>query len=128
MHFLPNKVYQTSPTTIVEGKPKLDLKRKMITFGTYALVYMTTSNNMKSRAVPGIALRRSNSAGRHYFVSLHSGKHIHGYNWDELPTDDYVIERVKSLAAEQEQSLMHNGVSSFEWTPGHKVEDIWDEG
>ena len=51
-----------SPSTIVEGKSKLDLKRKIITFGTYALIYTTTSNNMKSRAVPGIALRRSNSA------------------------------------------------------------------
>ena len=49
-----------SPSNIVEGKPKLDLKRKMITFGTYALVYTRTSNNMKARAVLGIALRRSN--------------------------------------------------------------------
>ena len=46
-------------------------------------------------------------------MSLHSGKHIHGYNWDELPIDDYVIERVESLAVEQEQPLMHEGVPSF---------------
>ena len=102
-----------SPSTIVEGKPKLDLKKKMITFGTYALIYTGTSNNMKSRAVLGIALRRSNSAGGHYFMSLHSGKRIHGYNWDELPLDEYVTERVESLAAEQEQPLMHDGVPSF---------------
>ena len=116
-----------SPSTIVEGKSKLDLKRKIITFGTYALIYTTTSNNMKSRAVPGIALRRSNSAGGHYFMSLHSGKRIHGYNWDELPTDDYVIERVEALAMEQGQPLMHDGVPSFEWMPGHEVEDVWNE-
>ena len=116
-----------SPTTIVEGNPKLDLKRKIITFGTYALVYTTTSNNMKSRAVPGIALRRSNSAGGHYFMSLHSGKRIHGYNWDELPIDDYVIERVEALAMEQGQPLVHDVVPSFEWMPGHEVEDVWNE-
>ena len=116
-----------SPSTIVEGKPKLDLKSKMITFGTYALIYVKTSNNMKSRAVPGIALRRSNSAGGHYFMSLHSGKRIHGYHWDELPIDEHAIERVESLAAEQEQPLMHDEVPSFEWTPGDEVEDIWNE-
>ena len=34
-----NSVSSTiSPTTIVEGKPKLDLKRKMIPFGAYELV------------------------------------------------------------------------------------------
>ena len=69
-----------SPSTIVEGKAKLDLARKMITFGSYAVVYTGTSNNMKSRAVPGIALRRSNNAGGHYFMSLDSVKRIHGYS------------------------------------------------
>ena len=116
-----------SPSTIVEGKAKLDLSRKMITFGTYALVYTGTSNNMKSRAVPGIALRRSNNAGGHYFMSLHSGKRIHGYSWDELPIDESVVERVESLAEEQGQPIMQDGVPNFEWTPGQPVEDIWDE-
>ena len=35
-----------SPSTIVEGKPNLDLKRKMISFGSYAAVYTGTSNDM----------------------------------------------------------------------------------
>ena len=116
-----------SPSTIVEGKPKLDLKRKIITFGTYALVYTGTSNNMKSRAVPGIALRRSNSSGGHYYMSLHSGKGIHGFIWDELPIDEYAIERVESLAAEQGQPLMRDGTPIFEWAPGQQVEDMWSE-
>ena len=46
-----------SPATIVEGKAKLDLKRKMIPFGAYALVYTLTTNDNKPRAVPAIALR-----------------------------------------------------------------------
>ena len=51
-----------SPSTIVEGKAKIDLSRKMITFGTCALVCTGTSNSMKSRSVTAIALRRSNNA------------------------------------------------------------------
>ena len=68
-----------NPATIVKGKPKLDLKRKMISFGAYALVYTRTTNDNKPRAVPAIALRMSNSAGGHYFMSLHTGKRIHGF-------------------------------------------------
>ena len=68
-----------SPATIVEGKPKLDLSKPKIYFGSYALVYTNTSNDIKTRDVPGIALRSSNSAGGHYFMSLYSRKRIHGY-------------------------------------------------
>ena len=79
-----------SPATIVEGKPKMDFKRDMIAFGAYALVYTDTSNNNTPRTVPAIALRMSNNAGGHYFMSLHSGKRIHGYKWKELPIDEHV--------------------------------------
>ena len=60
-------------------------------------------------------------------MSLHSGKRIHGYNWDELPIDDYVVERVESLAETEEQPIMHNGMPSFEWAPGVEVTDEYDE-
>ena len=68
-----------SPATIVEGIPKMDFKREMIAFGSYALVYTGTSNDNKSRAVPAIALKMSNNAGGHYFMSLHSDRRIHGF-------------------------------------------------
>ena len=51
-----------SLSTIVEGNEKLDLSRKMITFGTHALACIGKSNNMKLRAVPAIDLRRPNNA------------------------------------------------------------------
>ena len=35
-----------------------------------------------------------------------------------------MIEKVESLAEEQEQSIMHNSISKFEWSPGVKVEDM----
>ena len=74
-----------SPATIVEGKPKMDFKRKMIPFGAYALVYTRTRNDNKPRAVLAIALRMSNSTGGHYFMSLHSGNRIHGINETSYP-------------------------------------------
>ena len=41
--------------------------------------------------------------------------------------DDYVIERVESLAEEEKQPLMHNGMPSFEWAPGMEVNDELEE-
>ena len=116
-----------SPATIVEGKPKLDFSKPKISFGSYALVYTQTTNDMKTRAVPGIALRASNSAGGHYFMSLYSGKRIHGYKWEELPVDEYVIERVESLADQEKQPIMHKGMPSFEWAPGIDIIDELEE-
>ena len=87
-----------SPATIVEVKPKLDLKIKMILFGACALVHTGTTNDNKPRAVPDVALRMSNTAGGHYFMSLHSGKKKTGFQWDELPIDEHVIERVEAMA------------------------------
>ena len=67
----------------------------MIAFGSYALVYIGTKNNMKPISVPVIALRRSNNTGGYYFISLYSGKRIHGYKWEELSIDKHVIARVE---------------------------------
>ena len=60
-------------------------------------------------------------------MSLHTGKRIHGFIWDELPIDEYVIERVESLATEQGQPLMSDGTPIFEWTPGQQIKDMWSE-
>ena len=68
-----------SLSTIVECKPKLDLSKKMISYGSYSLAYTKTTNGIQSRSVPAIALIILNSAGGHYFISLHSGKWIHSY-------------------------------------------------
>ena len=113
-----------SPSTVVEGKPKLDLSKYIIVFGAYALVYTDTNNSMKFRAVSGIALRRSNNAGGHYFLNLYSGKRIHGYKWRELPIDDYVISRAEELAEAEKKPIMHDGESDFEWGSGEPIEDI----
>lgn len=43
-----------SPAAMVDGKNKLDMGMKMLAFGSYAMVYVGTENNMKQRSVPGI--------------------------------------------------------------------------
>ena len=86
-----------SLVTIIEGKHKLDLEKKMIVFGSYALVYSGITNDNKPRAVLAIALRRSNNNGRYYFMSLYSSKRIHRYKWEELPISEHIIKRVEAL-------------------------------
>ena len=70
---------ETSPSTIVEGKSKPNFQYKHLAFGTYCMVYIGTKNNMKARSVPGLALSPSNEWGGHYFMSLLTGRKIHGY-------------------------------------------------
>ena len=49
------------------------------------------------------------------FMSLHTEKRIHRFQWDEIPIDKHVIERVEELSEEQNQPLMHRGKPCFEW-------------
>ena len=68
---------------------------------------------MKGRSTPAIDLRMSNNDGGYYFISLHTGKHIHDYRWKELPVDKYVIERVESLAKNEAQPIMRYPYTCF---------------
>ena len=104
-----------SPSTIVEGKPKIDLNQKTLPYGAYAQVWIGTKNNMTERAVPGIALKASNSDGSFYFMSLYTGKRIDSYVWEELPVSDEIIERVREIAKQQKQPKLINGIPIFEW-------------
>ena len=60
-------------------------------------------------------------------MSLHSGKRIHGYEWEELPIDEHVIERVEALAESEKQMVMHRGMPSFEWAPGVPIEEEFED-
>ena len=104
-----------SPATIVEGKPKVDFDQKRLPYGAYAQVWIGTKNNMTERAVPGIALRASNTKGGFYFMSLYTGKRINSYVWNELPISDKIVERIREMAKEQKQSKLTNGAPIFEW-------------
>ena len=107
-----------SPATIVEGRRKPDFSYKRISFGSYAVAYKGTKNNMTGRGIPAIALRESNDAGGYYFMSLETGERLHCHIWTEEPIDDYIINRVDELDVAEDQPIMTNGYPIFEWAPG----------
>lgn len=122
---MPSGISSTmSPAAIVTGKNSPDMNLKRISFGSYAMVYIGTQNNMKRRGVPAIALRESNEAGGHYFMSLYTGKELHSNSWDELPIDDEVIAKVDALALAEKQPLLPDSYPLFEWSPGLTIDDI----
>ena len=117
-----------SPSMIVTGAQMPDYNIKKIVFGSYAQVHLGTTNTMKHRSVPAIALRSSNESGGHYFMSLLSGKRIHSHNWTELPFDNDVIVRVEELASKENQLELPDKAPIFEWAPGIEIESLDQEG
>ena len=111
-----------SPTNIITGRPKPDLSKQHIAFGSYAMVYAGTKNNMKSRSTPAIALKPTNGWGGYYFMSLLSGKRLHAYHWVEIPITEEVINRVHSLAMDESQPELVDGIPLFEWEDGNEIE------
>ena len=108
-----------SPVNIVLGRQKPNLNHKYITFGSYALVFVGTKNNMKSRSVPAIALKLSNEWGGYFFLSLITGKRIHAYAWEELPIDDDVVDRIHQLATEENQAVITATIPYIDWGMGN---------
>ena len=86
-----------SPAELVEGVDKIDLSHRQILFGSYAEVWDGTTNTMKARSVPCIALNRSNNAGGFYFMSLDTGKRHNSNQWEELPVTEEIISKVENL-------------------------------
>ena len=100
---------------IVEGKVNPNFNHKHITFGSYAMVYTGTTNNMKIRSVTAIALNESNEHGGHYLMSLYTGKCLNSYQWTELPIYDDVITQVWDLYEEDNEKKMTYNHPMFEW-------------
>ena len=82
-----------SPENILQGRPKPDMSKEIISFGAYAMLY-TKNIYMKGSSFPSIVLLNFNYHGGHHFLLLSTGKHIHGYEWHKLPVYDDVIDRV----------------------------------
>ena len=96
-----------SPMTLVEGRCPLRGDINRIPYGAYTLVYSGTDNTLSSRTVPAIALRESNGDGGHYFMSLKTGKRIHGNKWTRLEVTVDVINTVHALAVKGNQPWIH---------------------
>ena len=88
------------PSMIVQGKGNPNFNHKRITCVSYAIVYTGTKNNIKRSIITAIAFKESNDHGRHYCMSIYTGKHLHNYQWTELPIDDDTIAQVRDLSEE----------------------------
>ena len=82
------------------------------------MVYTGTTNDMKRRSIPAIALKKSNYYGGYYFMSLYTGKCLHRYQWTEIPIDDDVITQVSDLPEGENERKMTDNYPMFEWAPG----------
>ena len=118
-----------SSSSILDGTPWPSMGYKQISFGSYALVWIQITNDMKRRGIPAISLGKSNQQGGHYFMLLHLGKQIHSYNWQELPVPNDVIDHVEELAEEENQPILTNKLPMFKWMPGVPIpyDDIIEE-
>ena len=76
------------------GTPKID--------ATHAILKEIITDNMKTRSVAEITLRRSNERGGHYFVSLKTVSRLHSYQWQELPITNAVINRLEEISTAEE--------------------------
>ena len=118
-----------SPAMIVLGRNKPDCRRLKVTFGAYCEVYIGTTNTSEQRSVGAIALRPSNNDKGYWFMSLETGRRIHGYIWNELPIPEHVVRRVEELAEDEyAMDLDEDGCPVFEWEIGHEMIDEDDEG
>ena len=59
-----------------------------------------TTNNMIGRRKNSIDIRDSGEHGGYYFISLQTGKEIHGLKWDILPIYFYAISTLEKIAEE----------------------------
>ena len=112
------------PEIIVTRASKLDFNRKIISFGGYTTIWTCTENNMNSRTVPVISLEESNDMNGQYVISLNTGKILHSKHWNQIPIDEFVIDKVKELATNEEQPVIQNKYPLFEWGVGIQIDDI----
>ena len=108
-----------SPGTIVRGNGPVDMGTLKASFLDYCIVYRTTTNDKTPRAARAIALRPSNNQGGYYFMSLKTGKRIHGFQWTKLAITQEVIDRVHELAEQQHaEYLDEEGYPKLDIIPG----------
>ena len=94
----------------MEGKPNLDYNTLKLKLGTYVQLYEGTNSMQVSRSVGAIALNPSNETGGYHFMSLKTGKKLHGHIWTKLPISDSVIERVEELGEAMDNHSWHQGL------------------
>ena len=113
-----------SPANIVEGVQNPDCNRKRVAYGAYIHAYCGTTNNMRPRTTPAIALHESNVFDGQYFMSLDTGRRIHSKKWTRLPIDSMAIDRIVSIATKEKLPILSSNVPSIEWAPGLDIDPL----
>jgi hypothetical protein len=106
---IPKEGQEMSPREIIIGTQKLDFKNVCrIPFGAYAQVHndLAMTNTMDPRTTGAICLGPSgNIQGGHKFLSLQTGNIMVRRKWTELPVPADVINRLKDLAQDVNDSV-----------------------
>ena len=68
-----------NPEEIIMGSQNLDHNKLKIKFGSYAQVYICTTNKTNQTIVGEISLRSESEWGGYYFMSLAIGRQVHSY-------------------------------------------------
>eukprot|EP00816_Leptocylindrus_hargravesii_P012768 CAMPEP_0196825502 /NCGR_PEP_ID=MMETSP1362-20130617/93091_1 /TAXON_ID=163516 /ORGANISM="Leptocylindrus danicus, Strain CCMP1856" /LENGTH=337 /DNA_ID=CAMNT_0042205941 /DNA_START=1969 /DNA_END=2982 /DNA_ORIENTATION=- len=108
----PNKV-RISPSTIVEGCRSSDPNKLTLPFGTFVQLTINSNfptNTVKQHTVDAICLGPlGNTQGTYSFMSLDTGRRLHGRSWKRCIPDQTVIERVHALGRKQRMPEMKYG-------------------
>ena len=70
-----------SARNIIKGMPNLDYNTMSLKLGAYVQLFEGTNNTQCSRSVGAVALNSSNTKGGYYFMSLRTGRKLHGFIW-----------------------------------------------
>jgi len=114
-----------SPRNIVQGLPNIDFATLKYEFGEYGELSedSTVTNTQAGRTKGALALYPRGQHGTWAFLSLSTGREVHGRTFTPLPITDEVIARVTELAAAQGQPVIHDGRLLYEWMPGVPITD-----
>ena len=114
-----------SGRNIIENLPHVDHNDLKHEFGEYVQLHVTDkeTNTMRSRTVGAIVLDPRNITGRYNFMSLETGKEVHGRVTTTTPITEAVIARVEQLGTEQQQPHRNSKMLKYEWRPGHPIAD-----
>ena len=114
-----------SPRNIVQGLPNIDFANLKYEFGEYGELSedSTVTNTQAGRTKGALALYPRGQHGTWAFLSLSTGREVHGRTFTPLPITDEVIARVAELAAAQGQPVIHDGRLLYEWMPGVPITD-----
>ena len=89
---------ELSPRSILTGELLYYKKHLTLQPGKYYQVHEGPRNSDKSRTQGDICLGPyGNLQGGFQFMSLQTGQNITGYNWDEIPIPQTVINRINVL-------------------------------